>query len=496
VFDDEVAETLTSESASPVQILTKPSVLLLALFLPVLAFDRTRASTTVLFFCFILEIFFSLMEIELIESFRAFNNDLFHLITKLTRIHVDGAKEARVVERVFTTMAKELRVKYDELRSQASDPAPSRPTGGVPASSPESDLITRPLCPDCTLDANGRLIHCNEDLIRLLKSAKSELMGQPFSHLLTDESRQALNRAFDRVVEKGVAQARLQLKTKDAAALYTDTRLTALYDSQGRFTMTQCGLEVLPASLLLQEWEEENAQLKRALHDLNEEFSFLASTISHDLRQPLHVILVFCQFLEDEHINQLDQQAQGYLQSIKQAGTRMKKLVEDVIHYVRITNSSGVYEEVSLDQLVQEVRAELSATPAARGATVNVAGELPTVTCDRERFHELFTELLTNAIKFNDKPQPVAEIGVVKEEPERYTFYIKDNGIGIEEPDHECIFYLFQRLHKPEEYDGTGAGLAVCRRIVESHGGRIWVRSQLGAGATFFFTLPRELPSI
>ncbi|MBI3950303.1 MAG: hypothetical protein HY314_07605 [Acidobacteria bacterium] len=123
---------------------------------------------------------------------------------------------------------------------------------------------------------------------------------------------------------------------------------------------------------------------------------------------------------------------------------------------------------------------------------MRVGGQLPAVTCDCERFKELFTELMTNATKFNEKIQPVVEIGVAKEGPEGHTFYIKDNGIGIEAPYHESIFRLFYRLHQPEQYSGTGAGLAVCRRIVASHGGRIWVQSQPGAGATFFFTLPRN----
>jgi signal transduction histidine kinase/DNA-binding NarL/FixJ family response regulator len=433
---------------------------------------------------------------ELIEAFRALNNELHRLVTKLTRTHARGAKEARVVERVFLTMAKEIRTKYDELHNNSRDLIPTEQPGPAIPNIPEAEPIARPLSPDGTLDASGILIHCNDDLLTLLKSGKSELIGQPFSNLVANESRKALNRAFNRVVEKGAAQVRLQFRTKEGANIYADGRLTALYDSQGHFIMIRCGLEMLPAPVLLQEQTEENAQLKRALHDLNEEFSFLASTISHDLRQPLHAILVLCQFLESEYVSQLDKQAQGYLQSIQQAGTRMKNLIEDVIHYARITNSSGVYEEVNLNQLVEEVREAVAPTLTERGATVRIVGELPTVTCDRERFRELFTELITNAVKFNDKPHPAVEITMVKEEPERHTFCVKDNGIGIEEPYHECIFYLFQRLHKPEEYDGTGAGLSVCQRIVASHGGRIWVRSQIGAGATFFFTLPREIPSI
>jgi C4-dicarboxylate-specific signal transduction histidine kinase len=254
--------------------------------------------------------------------------------------------------------------------------------------------------------------------------------------------------------------------------------------------------ESLPVPQMIQEREEENEKLKRALYDLHEEVGVLASTLSHHLTQPLRAIHLLCQFLDVEYISHLDAQARGYLQSIEQAGRTMRELIDDVVHYARITSASNLYEEAPLSQLVEQVRKDLSPILAERGATLQVVGELPMVTCDRERFKELLTELTTNAIKFNEQPQPVVEIGVAKEEIGRYTFYLKDHGIGIDEPYHESIFQLFYRLHQPEQYGGTGAGLAVCRRIVESHGGCIWVQSQLGAGATFFFTLPRRIPSI
>jgi PAS domain S-box-containing protein len=427
--------------------------------------------------------------VDLIEGFQTFNNYLYQLINKLTRTRVNGVKEARVVSKAFTDMIRELHARYDELKTQTSPPvSPTKPT-------PEAARTDRPLNLDCTLDVSGSLIHGSDDLVQGLGYSKPELLGQPFSRVLTEESGRAWNRALAQLVEQGAAQAEFQLKAKNGHLLHTEARLTALYDSQGHFTMIRCRLEVISTSRLLQGYKDENEKLRRALHNLNEEFSTLASTISHDFRQPLHAILMLCQFLEVEYMSQLDEQAQGYFQSIQQAGVRMKALIEDVVHYARITSNNSVYEAVNLNQLVEEVREDLSATLGGRGATLQVLDALPTATCDRERFKELLTELVANGIKFNDKTPPLVEVGLLKDDAEGYTFYVKDNGIGIEEPYHESIFRLFHRLHKPEEYDGTGAGLAICRRIIESHGGRLWVRSQLGAGATFFFTLPREIAS-
>lgn len=427
--------------------------------------------------------------VDLIEGFQTFNNYLYQLLSKLTRTRVNGVKEARAVSKAFMDMIRELHARYDELKTQTSHPAPSaQPT-------PEVTQSDRPLNLDCTLDASGAFIHGSDDLVQGLGYSKHELMGQPFSRILTEESCRVWNRAVAHLVEQGAAQVELQLKAKDGHRLHTEARLSALYDSQGHFTMIRCRLETISTSRMLQGYKDENEKLKRALHHLNEEFSSLASTISHDFRQPLHAILMLCQFLEVEYMSQLDEPAQGYFQSIQQAGVTMKALIEDVVHYARITSNNNVYEAVNLNMLVEEVREDLSATLARRGATLQVVGTLPTVTCDRERFKELLTELITNGLKFNDKTQPLVEVGLLKEDPEGYTFYVKDNGMGIEEPYHESIFRLFHRLHKPEEYEGTGAGLAICRRIIESHGGRLWVRSQLGAGATLFFTLPREVSS-
>jgi PAS domain S-box-containing protein len=478
---------------------------------------------------------------EIVDGFQAFNAELYQLVTKLTRTRLNGVKEARAIQSAFQDMVEELHKKYQERREQVNGSTDQAedvrgPWSVVPGSKADDeypgvqdqgprtpgprltkepgtkdpidlpDTLTRPyassaaapatvperLEPDCTFDSSGHLIYSNDDLARVLGYSKVELMGRPLQELLTASGKEALQGALERLVEKGTALAKLQLKTKDGAPIQAEAQLVALYDSQGRFAMTRCGLRILPATELLQERDREIEQWRLALHNINEEFSQLASTISHDLRQPLHAILVLCQFLEEEAGGQLNESAHGYIRSIQQAGAKMKEMIEDLVHYARITSSSNAYEEVPLGRLLEQVKEKMTDTLAARRAAVHLMGELPEVRCDRERFTELLTELMTNAVKFNDKAPPVVEVGLVTQDAAAYTFYVKDNGIGIDEPYHESIFRLFHRLHPPEAYEGTGAGLAICRRIVESHGGRIWVRSQLGAGATVFFTLPRN----
>jgi light-regulated signal transduction histidine kinase (bacteriophytochrome) len=140
--------------------------------------------------------------------------------------------------------------------------------------------------------------------------------------------------------------------------------------------------------------------------------------------------------------------------------------------------------------LVEEIRESLREMLDERQVIFTVSGPLPTVRCDPAGMRLVFMNLIDNAIKFNDKPQPMVEIGLVPEDPRFHTLYVRDNGLGIDPKNFEKIFQIFQRLHDDGRYAGRGVGLTFCRRVIEAHGGRIWVESNLGAGSTFFFTLP------
>lgn len=432
---------------------------------------------------------------EIIKAFVAFNRELIQLVTKLTRTRPSGPKEARGILKGVSDMVRELGIQYEDLKARAVLPPSTEEAVPLPVAEPAPVAISEPMNADCTIDGQGHLIYANDDLVRVLGYSKEELLGRRISELVDEPSRPMLSRALDQVRDKGSGATKLILRSKSGGIVHAEARMTALYDAQGQFAMTRCNLLIIPTTQLLQERDREVERLKHALQEMSEEFGVLASTISHDLRQPLHAILVLCQFLRDEYLHQLDEQAQGYIRSIEQAGTRMKEMIEDLVHYARITSATNAYEGVPLDALLGQVRDELSEMIQQRNVRLQVMGELPTVTCDRERIKELFKELITNAIKFNDQAEPRVEIALAKVDPEGYTFSVKDNGIGIEETEHENVFRLFYRLHKPEEYGGTGAGLAICRRIVEAHGGKIWVRSRPGEGTTVLFTLPRELPT-
>ena len=169
----------------------------------------------------------------------------------------------------------------------------------------------------------------------------------------------------------------------------------------------------------------------------------------------------------------------------------MKDLIDDLLQLSRIGRTRYEYATVPLRSLVEEVKLELSYAIQEKQAEVRIDPALPAVPCDKVRMREVFKNLISNAIKYNDKPSPQVKVGC-RVDNGTFTFTVSDNGIGIAPEFHDKIFKIFQRLHHREEYEGTGVGLAICKKVVEGHGGRIWVESAPAQGTTFVFTIPRE----
>ena len=236
--------------------------------------------------------------------------------------------------------------------------------------------------------------------------------------------------------------------------------------------------------------EEQLRQKAAELEAKNQELDAFTYSVSHDLKEPLRAIEAFSQFVLEDCADRLDEQGREYLLKLANAAVRMKKLIEDLLTLSRASRESRRRTQVDVGRLVRDVVERMSSTVEGRGATVEVEDGLPDVLADPPRVEEVFANLLGNALKFNESKRPSVKIGVRATEGGMATFYVQDNGIGIDPQYHERIFGIFQRLHRREEYEGTGAGLAIVKRVVEIFGGRTWVESELGAGATFLFTLP------
>ena len=226
------------------------------------------------------------------------------------------------------------------------------------------------------------------------------------------------------------------------------------------------------------------AKLATSNQDL-EHFAYIAS---HDLRQPLRKIRMCTEYLAEDYGHCFDEQAQKYLGYIFSSTDRMYLLIDDLLTYSRVGRLEQNYIPVDLNTIIQETLDDLSVTIAEKEATIHYHN-LPTIKANPREMRQLFQNLLDNALKFTSDRSPEINIQVTRQE-NNWLFSIQDNGIGIEPQYSDKIFQMFQRLHHSSEYEGTGIGLAICQKVVTSHGGTIWVESQLGEGATFYFTLP------
>ncbi len=234
------------------------------------------------------------------------------------------------------------------------------------------------------------------------------------------------------------------------------------------------------------ELQEANVELERA----NREMALLASVAAHDLREPLRTVIASVQLLQRRHRGELPPGAVKLLERAVDGAGRLAWLMDDVLTYAQAssvdfrrheTDAAAVMDRVvtGLDKMINDTGAEITRDP------------LPTVLADEVQLSRVFHHLLRNALRFHGAEPPRVHVSAERTD-EGWTFSVRDNGIGLPPEDAERIFRIFERLHTYDQYPGTGIGLAICRRIVERHNGRMWVESQPGAGSTFYFTLPAE----
>lgn len=239
---------------------------------------------------------------------------------------------------------------------------------------------------------------------------------------------------------------------------------------------------------------ELNKQLKQRADELaasNVELERFAYVASHDMQEPLRMITSFLQLFRKKYQEKIDDTAEQYLHFVMDGADRMKRLITDLLEYSRIGSNKGVAESIDINQLMKEVQEVFVNRIAECEATI-VCKDLPVIMGNKTQLFQLFQNLVGNALKYIGKEKPIVIVSG-QEEDNHFLFSVEDNGIGIKPMFFDKIFVLFQRLHHKHQYSGTGIGLSVCKKIVEKHGGKIWVTSEPDKGSTFYFTISKHL---
>ncbi len=237
---------------------------------------------------------------------------------------------------------------------------------------------------------------------------------------------------------------------------------------------------------LIEELQDRHDRLLRSNQELND----FASIVSHDLKEPLRGIRNYANILLEDYGDKLDADGQAKLEVLKRLSGRLEEMLDSLFQYSCVGSVDLALQLTDLNEIVEQALDLLRINLQENGVEVRLGGPLPTMLCDRARISDVFLNLLTNAMKFNDKVGKWIEIGAVQSPGECAVFYVRDNGIGIREEHFDSIFSIFKRLHRSTKFgEGTGVGLTIVKKIIERHQGRIWVKSVYGEGATFFFTL-------
>ena len=334
------------------------------------------------------------------------------------------------------------------------------------------------------LDADsGQIVDVNTFIKEVLGYSHEELLDKKIWEIGVFKNIAASKEAFLDLQNKGfVHYENLPLETKDGRHISVEFVSNVYLVDQKK--VIQCNIRDITARVRAEDGLKQLAEeLERSNKDL-EQFAYVAS---HDLQEPLRMIAGYTQLIQQRYKDKLDEDANQFIYYTVDGVMRMQSLITDLLTYSRLNTSSEALKFVDCREVLNEVLATLKMTLEESGADIKL-GPMPNIRADRTLLFQLFQNLIGNAIKFRSDKPPLINITATPQD-KQWLFSVSDNGIGMEPQYLERIFVIFQRLHTQDKYAGTGIGLAICKKIVERHGGRIWAESQPGKGSTFYFII-------
>jgi len=356
-------------------------------------------------------------------------------------------------------------------------------------------LIEASLDPLVTISAEGKIMDVNRATEAVTGVPRQDLIGSDFSDYFTEPEK--ARAGYQEVFREGeVRDYPLAIRHKSgsitevlySAALYKNEvgEVEGVFAAARDITDRKSAEEEIRRLNL--ELEQRVLQRTAQLKAANEELESFAYSISHDLRSPLLAIDGFSKILEKRYSDQLDLEAKRIISVVRNSTSRMGQLIDDLLSFSRWGRQEMKMSQIDMVDLAKEVFSQLSSSD--RNVRFHI-GSLPPIRADHSMIRQVLFNLLSNALKFSSSQEErLIEVGG-REGPSENTYYVKDNGVGFDPEYTNKLFLVFSRLHRPEEFSGTGVGLAIVKRIIQGHGGKVWAEGAPNQGATFYFALPK-----
>jgi PAS domain S-box-containing protein len=354
-------------------------------------------------------------------------------------------------------------------------------------------------------DLEDRFVLANSACGRLFHRSGNELVGMRLCDVMSDGPYRVIADSDGEIIRTGTTRTVEEVAELDGVDRILLTTKGPYRDGDNK-TIGTIGiarditelrrldasrLEVLKRDISVRKHAEEHlastvAELKRS----NDELAHFAYIASHDLQEPLRMVASYTQLLAERYKGRLDADADDFIAFAVDGANRMQQLILDLLAYSRAGANVGAPHEISSEQALQLALVNLQTAIAESGASVS-HDALPDITMDDRQLTQIFQNLIGNAVKYCGAEPPRVHVSCITSEPDEWIFSVRDNGLGIDSQYFEKIFVLFQRLHGRDEFEGTGIGLSICRKMLERIGGRVWVESQLQKGSTFSFSVPK-----
>jgi PAS domain S-box-containing protein len=336
----------------------------------------------------------------------------------------------------------------------------------------------------CTYDAFGQCIFANESIARILGTTHEQVLGENYNQIESWKKSGLIESAREAAASGAETRREIQLVDPFGKDIWLDCRFTPFF-SNGEPHLLLSVDDITVSKQVEVSLQVYTARLERSNRDL-QEFAYIAS---HDLQEPLRKVLAFSDRLAIKYGDLLDETGRDYLKRMRDASQRMQTLINDLLSFSRVSTRAQPFTEVDMNALCQDVVSDLENQIDRTQGKVEIS-DLPMIEADPIQMHQLLQNLITNGLKFHREGfNPIIQVSAQTSDDE-CQLSVKDNGIGFELQYLDRIFKPFQRLHSREEYEGSGMGLAICRRIVERHNGGITAASAPGEGSTFIVTLP------